>query len=161
MSELSRKFETEVCGRCAGSGTHSYNMIHGDVCYGCMGKKIRRTKRGQKAFEFYLTLVTKSVTEIVVGDCIEFSGKVRKVSSIEKDMQSGSSMVDGVMVPYCLPVLEITTVDGYAVRVFESQTVRYYPNGQEKIDKLNQAYDYQETLNEKGVQLKRKVKTAK
>ncbi len=28
----------EPCGRCGGSGTFSFNLIHGTMCYGCNGK---------------------------------------------------------------------------------------------------------------------------
>lgn len=29
---------TRVCSRCSGSGHHSYNQIHGTMCYGCNGR---------------------------------------------------------------------------------------------------------------------------
>ncbi len=34
----------DVCGRCAGSGRHSFNQIDGDRCYGCngCGKVVRK-----------------------------------------------------------------------------------------------------------------------
>lgn len=28
----------KVCGRCGGSGRHSWNQTHGSTCYGCSGK---------------------------------------------------------------------------------------------------------------------------
>ena len=38
-SFISEKELTKVpCRRCGGSGEYSYNLIHGTMCYGCMGK---------------------------------------------------------------------------------------------------------------------------
>ena len=28
---------TRVCSRCGGSGRYSFNLMHGDRCFGCMG----------------------------------------------------------------------------------------------------------------------------
>ena len=28
-----------ACRRCGGTGEHSYNAVHGSVCYGCAGRK--------------------------------------------------------------------------------------------------------------------------
>jgi|SRR5215472_2009077 len=28
----------DTCGRCGGCGRYSYNMMHGDMCYGCSGR---------------------------------------------------------------------------------------------------------------------------
>jgi hypothetical protein len=38
----------EDCKRCGGSGKHSYNAMHGDICYGCYGKKQRYPKITKK-----------------------------------------------------------------------------------------------------------------
>lgn len=43
-------FPVEPCGRCGGTGRHSYNAIHGDVCYGCNGKRVRHTKKARTQF---------------------------------------------------------------------------------------------------------------
>lgn len=49
-----------VCSRCGGSGKFSYNLIHGDMCYGCSGsgyvlrdeaKEAARVARNRKASE--------------------------------------------------------------------------------------------------------------
>ncbi|VVB52868.1 Uncharacterised protein [uncultured archaeon] len=42
-------FETETCGRCGGSGRHSYCQMYGDTCFGCSGSGKRYSKRGQAA----------------------------------------------------------------------------------------------------------------
>lgn len=42
-------YDTQTCGRCSGSGSYSYNQIHGSVCYGCGGGKVVLTKAGNAA----------------------------------------------------------------------------------------------------------------
>jgi len=37
------------CGRCNGSGRHSFNQIHGSICYGCDGRGSVRPAKGQEA----------------------------------------------------------------------------------------------------------------
>lgn len=44
-------FPLQVCGRCGGSGKHSYNQLHGDVCYGCNGHGVRHTRKAHKEFQ--------------------------------------------------------------------------------------------------------------
>lgn len=44
-------FPLQVCGRCGGSGEHSYNQLHGSVCYGCNGHGVRHTKKAHKEFQ--------------------------------------------------------------------------------------------------------------
>jgi hypothetical protein len=47
--------QTTTCPRCNGSGSHSYNLTHGTVCFGCWGKgevvkkesQIRRESAGK------------------------------------------------------------------------------------------------------------------
>jgi hypothetical protein len=41
--------ETQTCGRCGGTGQYSFNLMHGSMCYGCQGKKLKDTKRGAAA----------------------------------------------------------------------------------------------------------------
>ena len=45
-------YEKSTCGRCAGSGRHSFNMVDGSVCYGCAGSGEKLTKRGAEAKRF-------------------------------------------------------------------------------------------------------------
>lgn len=33
-----------LCNRCGGTGRFSFNLIHGDKCYGCMGTGRQKTK---------------------------------------------------------------------------------------------------------------------
>ena len=41
--------ESTTCGRCAGTGRFSFNLMHGSRCYGCSGRGEVLTKRGKAA----------------------------------------------------------------------------------------------------------------
>ncbi len=62
------------CYRCFGSGRHSYNSMHGSVCYGCNGAGRLVAKHAQKAWAAYNEAVkeasSRPVAEIKVGDTI-------------------------------------------------------------------------------------------
>lgn len=54
-----------VCTRCGGTGKHSYNLRHGDMCYGCGGTgKVVVTPKGQSG------KATADKRNAVVGDII-------------------------------------------------------------------------------------------
>jgi hypothetical protein len=63
-------FETATCGRCAGSGHYSFNLMHGTVCFGCGGSGIKLTKRGAAAKTAWIAAYRKTirVSEIVAGN---------------------------------------------------------------------------------------------
>lgn len=44
-------FPVQVCGRCCGTGKHSYNQVDGDRCYGCNGHGVRHTAKAAKEFK--------------------------------------------------------------------------------------------------------------
>lgn len=44
--KMGTSLETETCGRCGGSGRHSYCQMHGDRCFRCGGRGRTLTKRG-------------------------------------------------------------------------------------------------------------------
>lgn len=61
-------FESESCGRCGGSGKYSFNLMHGDRCYGCGGSGVTLTKRGKAASAHLQELLKRPASEIRVGD---------------------------------------------------------------------------------------------
>jgi hypothetical protein len=77
-------FEIETCGRCGGSGRYSFNLQDGDRCYGCGGKGVKRTKRGQAAYDFFCAGIKVPWAEIEVGDKIHQDGW-RTVTAIAAD----------------------------------------------------------------------------
>lgn len=50
----------DVCGRCGGTGNHSYNPMYGSVCYGCAGA-------GQKMPILTGVLLAKVVADVAAG----------------------------------------------------------------------------------------------
>jgi hypothetical protein len=67
-------FESEICGRCGGSGQYSYNQRDGTRCFGCAGQKVRLTKRGAAAQAFFKSLLMRPVEELKVGDLVRGTG---------------------------------------------------------------------------------------
>lgn len=107
-------FETKTCGRCGGSGRHSYNQMHGDVCYGCSGTKIVYTKRGKLARAAFaakrMELCGQEVATLQPGQkFLTTAGKWATVVSVSTE--GGSRWLDnatGAWVPYT----EVTTKGG-------------------------------------------------
>lgn len=99
-------FESETCGRCSGSGEHSYNQRDGRVCYGCGGSGVRLTKRGSVAQAVYNDALMRRVDQLKVGDVVKFHGATMDARTytawapvVELDLEpkcSGYSIVDGV-----------------------------------------------------------------
>ena len=48
MNKTTLTYDKETCGRCGGTGQHSFNLRHGSVCYGCTGSGQRLTRAGKK-----------------------------------------------------------------------------------------------------------------
>lgn len=65
-------FEHTTCSRCNGSGKHSFNLMHGDRCYGCGGTGYKLTKRGRAASEHLKMLRSRPASEVKVGDLVRF-----------------------------------------------------------------------------------------
>jgi hypothetical protein len=67
---MATAINTIVCTRCHGSGSYSYNLRHGTVCYGCSGNgKMIVPPKGQKKIQPTCTSLHKAV----VGDILEVS----------------------------------------------------------------------------------------
>ena len=135
------QFESEVCKRCGGSGKFSFNLMHGDVCYGCQGTGRQLTKRGKKAAQFFEDSMTAPVETLVVGQAIRFFATDRKfirITQIETREEDGRAIV---------------TIDGSTgaqTRRVAGTTVRVMHTPEEKAAKLEAALQYQETLGKKS-----------
>ncbi len=111
MSTTNRKptvsFETKVCGRCGGTGRHSYNTMDGDRCYGCHGGSRIATKRGEAARAAFaakrLELCGVEVAALQPGQkFLSTEGKWATVVSVTRE-HDGSRWLDkttGEWVPY-------------------------------------------------------------
>lgn len=107
MNEGRDGFETQPCGRCGGSGWHSYCQTWGHTCFQCGVKPHQQglgrhlTKRGSVAHAFYVaSLPTKRAADLMPGDIIrEYSQwcLVRAVRDNKVDHASGVVLSDGTV----------------------------------------------------------------
>jgi hypothetical protein len=68
---MSQPFETQTCTRCAGSGKFSFNLMHGDRCYGCGGTGHQFTARGKAAKAHFTSLLQRKVADLKVGEFVK------------------------------------------------------------------------------------------
>ncbi len=63
---------TETCSRCAGSGSYSWNAVHGSRCYGCNGAGTRPTAAAQAILDEWQALAARirrtSAADVRPGD---------------------------------------------------------------------------------------------
>jgi hypothetical protein len=111
-------FEAETCGRCGGSGHHSYCQSYGSTCFKCHGKKQVLTKRGAVAQALYSSLCMKRVDQLQPGDkfqdlMISGGGDMAyawfTVQNVRPDTSRQSSLVNGIMVPGRQDLLAVET----------------------------------------------------
>lgn len=67
-------FEAQVCTRCSGSGSYSFNLRDGSMCYGCGGLGEQLTKRGKAAQAFLRNSLMRKVADLKGGEMIRHSG---------------------------------------------------------------------------------------
>lgn len=86
------RFESVTCGRCGGSGSYSYNLMHGSMCYGCNGAGYNLTKRASKALAVIGEHRTQPIESVNVGDLIRYRsmGAERTVQVVDEPHESGS-----------------------------------------------------------------------
>jgi hypothetical protein len=94
------KYEIKTCGRCGGSGRHSYCSVHADVCFGCNGKGHVLTSAGVKASQAVDKLVKElcSVTpEEALGKRIynRFLSAVKQGATVQTVERRENSVVLG------------------------------------------------------------------
>ena len=105
-------FAKMTCGRCGGSGSYSYNTMHGSTCYGCGGAKRKLTPAAGKALAavkaFKVEHFSVLAGDLKPGDRVEYDGKVRTVASVTADGTKGSSTTNGVTTHYDYVTLTFT-----------------------------------------------------
>jgi hypothetical protein len=146
----SNGFEIKSCGRCGGSGRHSYCERYGDRCFECGGKGNVFTKRGAEAHRFFSDLFEVPIETIKVGDWVKLTGYTKaKVLAVKESIQRGSS--NGV--PYESPVvvLTINTSTGLLHSSnFKGSTVKKLESESIHAERLVAAMEYQATLTKQG-----------
>jgi hypothetical protein len=145
-------FESEYCGRCGGSGSYSWNAMHGDRCYGCNGQGVQLTKRGAAAMKFYHESQQVPVSQLVVGSYIWQDGKWREVLELRQSGEGDSYLLlsNGDRRYY----FYITTKRGQ-LGVFPDSTIRAVRSDEERKAQVKAAQEYQATLTKMGKPMKR------
>lgn len=165
-AEVATGFESTECGRCGGLGQYSYCPAYGTMCFGCRGKKIVLTKRGEAARKFFEASCEVAVETLAVGDvikCRTMAGMAFAtiVSITPGDPNDGNKSLDKVTGEW----VPMHTADGFMIEtnkvIFFAKpgtVVRKGQSAEEKKAKLEAAYAYQATLTKAGTVAKRKAK---
>ena len=149
-------FESEYCSRCGGSGSYSWNAMHGSRCYKCNGQGVQLTKRGEAAAKFYYASQEVPVSQLVVGSYIWQDGRWREVLELRQGGEGDCYQLlpNGERRYYT----HITTKRGEHC-VFPDSTVRSIRNEEQRKAQVKAAQEYQATLTKTGKPIKR-VKAA-
>jgi uncharacterized protein (DUF983 family) len=138
-------FEIAACGRCGGSGRYSFNLMHGDRCYGCGGSGKVYTKRGAQAKKYLAELRAVPVAALVPGALVwcDFYGLKpvwRTLEAIEADtLNPGQNRVT---------LRFKMTPDGKrpSLGTFTTASVTSLKDEAERLATLAQALAYQSSL---------------
>jgi len=160
MTATTTKFESETCGRCGGSGKFSFNLMHGDRCYGCSGTGAKLTKRGAAARAFYEDSLRRPVSDIKVGDQVwtstgVFGGNAWHLVTEIKESAS-RAVVDGVQYPMVDLMLRRKGRDS-GLTVHSVSVLQVIGGQADQNERLAAAFAYQNTLSKTGKPLKRKT----
>lgn len=144
-------FEHITCPRCGGSGTYSFNLMHGSRCYGCGGTGNKLTKRGAAAQKYLDDMRKTPVSELKVGDLIWFEGWGFKccspVTSIEPDpLNTGLTLISGI---------RAKTGESIGFGTYPTVMVERGFSTEQKQAMREKALAYQATLTKAGVPSKR------
>ncbi|MFJ4902943.1 DUF6011 domain-containing protein [Streptomyces sp. NPDC088727] len=142
-------FQTEPCGRCNGTGQHSFNQRDGRLCWGCHGEKVRHSRLGRAAFDAYEKALAKSAGTVAVRD-LEPGMRIRSqafnsavsgdafanlpaawrtvatVTITEKTREGWGVSPDGFRVNVNVTCAEITFDDDETWRAEESDDLAYW-----------------------------------
>lgn len=155
-------FETKTCSRCGGSGHYSYCQRFGTTCFGCGGTGTQYTKRGAAARRFYQDSLKVRLDSLVVGDLMQIESFGAESSytyfapivEIKPYRMRGSSLKDGVMVPFDYMSTEVTTEHpkhGRAGLVSQGDhMIRKGWSASDKTAARAAALEYQATLTQAG-----------
>lgn len=147
-------FENVTCGRCGGSGSYSYNMMHGSVCYGCNGAGVKLTKRGRAAQNFLNALRNIPVENFKVGDLILYEGLSSAKFSKISEVVSGPGSMFGYGENAEFPCVKIVCGEGSLVAFAGKSVARKGFSGAEKEAQKALALEFQASLNKAGKALK-------
>jgi ribosomal protein S27AE len=136
-------FENQICSRCGGSGSFSFNHVHGTRCYGCSGCGYELTKRGRAAQGFLDALRSVQAPSIKVGDLIQWDTGNKKVFGrvVSIEVNGERFMFKGI---------QVKTGEAIAQGFVTKSMVRLGFSIEQKQAQVNAALAYQDSLNKDG-----------
>lgn len=152
------KYETKTCSRCGGSGKFSYNLTHGNKCYGCGGSGVQLTKRGKAARAYATEILEKRVEDVTFAPgqvgFYEWNGKRVKVARVvenhDRPKAKRKDLITGEETE--LRCFDLYTPSGKVVRTGgDGATIRLVPTEQQ----AQEIMEYQESLTKAGKPSKR------
>lgn len=111
-------FETTTCGRCGGSGSHSYCQMWGSTCFECGGKGRVLSRRGAAAASAFsarrMEQGSLPAEQLVAGDRVIVDGRWRTVTGWDAT-RGGSATSNGITTQHGLLSLAArgSLVDGF------------------------------------------------
>lgn len=160
MNQSKLLLEATTCGRCGGTGSYSWNAMHGSVCYGCRGRGEVLTKRGLAAQAWLNEQRMLPASEFKVGDSYfsqgfsagSFSQPNRwiKIESIEV-REDGQLVLNGVDVKRA----SYDKFAGESYTCAPDTKLRKAQSAEQKKALHAAALAYQATLGKSGKPLKR------
>ena len=156
MQETKRTtpFGHRVCGRCCGSGTHSWCQRYGDVCFSCGGRGWVLTPRGSAACKYFTSLLSKPWSEVRVGDTVRvedvtMSGEPFASWMVVESLEDGECQT-GRMIVATTRAKASTAGRTLVVHGLPQELVRYSHTAAEREPKLQAALEFEKTLTVKG-----------
>jgi hypothetical protein len=166
-----RKFESQTCTRCHGSGTYSFNLRDGNTCLGCGGKGEKHTKRGAAAAKFYTESLKTKAESLKPGDKVYLGkapdgsgaawGHVASVSEPHAQGKTGKwDAAKGAMVMHDNVGVTVKFTNGQVTKCPPDHQFRQQFAPEIMAEKRKAALDYMDTLTAQGTP-KKAIKKSK
>lgn len=140
------RFEREVCKRCDGSGSYSFNLKDGRKCYGCNGKGDKLTKRGKAANAWFANNNTIKAGDAKVGQVVYDSFNKFKILEIKQGVNGNGYDT----------VSFIVDANGYSHSYGAEYDLRVKLSVDDHEELLAAAIEFQNTLTKQGIPRKKR-----
>lgn len=157
-----QNFESKPCGRCGGSGNHSYCQMYGTTCFECRGKGKVYTKRGSVASQYMKSLRTVKASEVQTGWLIYVGpsplggykpGWHVVTAAGPSDCKAWSTAPDGSKIEHSYILIETEKAGGQ--NVFPDSNVIAVAHKNALAATRAAALQYQERLTKAGIERRR------
>jgi hypothetical protein len=164
--------DAKLCTRCSGTGSYSYNAMHGSRCYGCNGSGWKLTKRGAAAQQWLNDQRMVRYADLKPGDTVLAQGFTAgsftvgsewvRVMYVETKcaMTGNYPTMRSVELQYVIhgrPVLKDGSLsdESFDLGGFANSTIRRRMTREQVAALRHAAIEYQSTLNGHGKPAKR------